>query len=191
MDKFIEKNIPQELKKLPQWVAWQNKIPIDPNKLGIAYAKPNDYETWGMFFQAKNVCKKRSLDGIGFVFDKDNDILGIDIDHCRNPFNGKIESWAMDIVKAINSYTEISISGKGLHIYVKGKIPPGRRRGKEIVIEIYNDKHYFTVSGWHVKGTPKNIKKRYEAVMELYEEHFFRIGITARYTKMFPDAYPM
>ncbi len=55
----------------------------------------------------------------------------IDLDSCRDPETGHIEAWAMKIVELLDSYTEVSPSGRGLHVWVRGKVPGDRRcRGK-------------------------------------------------------------
>jgi hypothetical protein len=84
----------------------------------------------------------------------------IDLDHCRDPETGKIAPWAWKIIRFLNSYAEISVSGDGIHIIVSGKLPPGRRsiyvdhwlhgmRGK---IETYDDGRYITMTGVVLEG---------------------------------------
>jgi primase-polymerase (primpol)-like protein len=63
----------------------------------------------------------RGYCGVGFVFSSDDPYVGIDLDGCRNPQTGYIEPWALEIVRRLNSYTEISRSGTGLHIIAKGR----------------------------------------------------------------------
>lgn len=71
--------------------------------------------------------------------------------------NGKLTKEAEDIVEALDSYTEISPSGKGLHIFCKGTLPPGRlRKGN---IEMYSSDRFFTVTG-DVWGKKKEVEKR-------------------------------
>lgn len=54
---------------------------------------------------------------VGFVFTRDDPFVGIDLDHCRDPETGKIKPWALEIVAKLNSYSEVSPSGTGLHIH--------------------------------------------------------------------------
>jgi primase-polymerase (primpol)-like protein len=66
-----------------------------------------------------------------------------------NSINGTKLNYYID---KLNSYTEISPSGTGVHIYTKAKLPStGRRKNN---IEFYNSGRYFTVTGWHLEGTP-------------------------------------
>ena len=58
-----------------------------------------------------------------------------------------IEPWAQAIIDECDSYTEISPSTKGVHIWVRGKVPAGgNRRGR---MEMYdqNSPRYMTVTG--------------------------------------------
>src|SRR5438445_77135 len=48
------------------------------------------------------------------------------------------------IAHEFNSYSEVSPSGKGLHIIVKGKVPDGKRTN---YIELYPSGRYFTMTG--------------------------------------------
>ena len=70
--------IPDELKKLPQWVcAWDNsKIPMKAfEKKAASSTAP---ETWATFDQAEAAVKDGLYDHLGFVF-AGSDLVGIDI----------------------------------------------------------------------------------------------------------------
>ncbi len=144
--------IPQELKDLPQWVLWQleerggtkTKVPYQPQKPKLR-ASTTDPATWGTFDQAMGLARGHGFSGIGFVFSADDPYCGIDLDKCRDPQTGEVESWALDIICTFNSYTEVSPSGRGVHIIIKGKLPKqGRRKGK---IEMYDQSRFFTITG--------------------------------------------
>lgn len=73
-------------------------------------------------------------------------IVGVDLDDCLSDA-GELEPWAAEIVERLGSYSEISPSGKGLRIFVNGRLPHnalGRKSGK---LEIYCGKRYLTVTG--------------------------------------------
>ena len=166
--------IPESLKTTPHWVVWRfekrrgktTKVPY--NALTGAAASTTDPSTWTDFHEVERVMGKYS--GIGFVFSEDDPHTGIDLDKCRNPETGAIESWAFDIVKDLNSYTELSPSGKGLHVLVLGNKPVGRNRTGRI--EIYSTARYFTVTGNHLEGTPATIETRSAELAELQARLF-------------------
>jgi primase-polymerase (primpol)-like protein len=60
--------------------------------------------------------------GVGVVFHATlNMFAGVDLDVCRNPTTGVLVPWAQSIVRAFDSYTEVSPSGTGVKILVRGK----------------------------------------------------------------------
>ncbi|SDC07307.1 phage/plasmid primase, P4 family [Shouchella lonarensis] len=144
-------SIPDELKQCPQWVLWRKVIPKNEDKprkvpfqVNGAHAKPNDPETWTMFTDVVQAYKNGSFDGIGFVFTESDPYVGIDIDHC---IEGDVFSpLAHDIVYKLNSYTERSPSGTGLHIIIKSDLVMGKRNTKQGV-EVYSHGRYFTFTG--------------------------------------------
>lgn len=147
-------NIPDELAELAQWCVYKKewveerqkftKIPYNPNT-GMK-AKSNDPTTWSEFDIAVEVSKK--YDGIGFFFH--NGYYGVDLDNCESEIlryqSGDWEdNMVAEFIETLTSYSEISPSGKGVHIICKGDLPEGgRRRGD---IEMYNRGRFFTMTG--------------------------------------------
>lgn len=165
--------IPDELKKYDQWICWRahkksfdkiSKIPINP--ADGSNAKTNDPVTWANFSDATAYCRSVGLDGVGFVFTKNDPFVGIDIDDCIDPHSGKISAGAKSIIDKMKSYTEISPSGKGVHIIVRGKLPGGGRNIDGV--EIYDEKRYFTITGNLLNGMPYRIEDRNAELQQLY-----------------------
>ena len=133
------------------------KKPVNPNNL--YGANSTDPSTWGTFEQAVSVIGRKcivgnddgTVEGIGFVFSPP--YCGIDIDHCIDSETGEINSKALDIVAEMNSYTERSPSGTGIHIIYKGEVhsewkkKQGNALGENTDIEMYQTGRYFTVTG--------------------------------------------
>jgi len=164
--------IPPELKAFRQWVCYRpNKIPVNP-KTGDN-AEANDPDTWGEIDQAVShweAHRGNGVAGVGFEFSHEDPYTGIDLDKCRDPETGEIEPWALEIVRRFNSYTEVSPSGTGLHIWIKAKLPPsGRKKGK---VEMYDGGRYFTMTGHHLDGTPTAIEDRQAELETLHRETF-------------------
>jgi putative DNA primase/helicase len=139
-------NIPNELKARPQWVVWQ-AVCEKPDKVPYSArtgrkASSTDLMTWGTFEEAVEAYEGNEYAGLGFVFCSGDPYTGIDLDDCVNE-NGEIAVWALEIVRYLDSYTELSATGSGLHIIVRGDVP-NRRKGN---IEVYSSKRFFTVSG--------------------------------------------
>jgi hypothetical protein len=169
--------IPEALARLPQWVGWRyrrrkdkagklkwTKLPINPR--GGQLAKADDPRTWGTFKQALALCGAGQADGIGFVFSEDDPFAGVDLDDCRNPETGKLESWAARVVEEFSSYTEVSPSGTGVKIFAVGVLLPGGRN-RSGNIEVYDRKRYFVVTGRCCPGTPAGLEQREEQLQAL------------------------
>jgi len=66
-----------------------------------------------------SVLDSQDYSGIGFIFTKDDNFLGIDIDDCRDRDTGELDPQAKKIISLINSYSEVSPSGTGVKIFLK------------------------------------------------------------------------
>lgn len=160
-------NIPKELCSLNQWVLHRAKRPFQPNGKP---ASTTDRSTWASF---EGVLTEYDLiggfDGIGFAFSSDDDYCGIDFDHCVNPKTKEIEPWALKWLEQFSvSYIEYSLSGTGIHVITKAKLPGnGRRKGQ---IEIYDQGRYFTITGNIYGGLKKQIQNQQDVVDELLKE---------------------
>ena len=114
--------------------------------------------------------KKHGYGGIGFVFTPEDDLCGVDLDGCLDQQTREMEPWAREIVEELNSYTEISPSGTGVHVLVRAKLPAGRnRKGR---FEAYDRGRYFTVTGRHLPGTPRGIEGRQEELQRVVRRVF-------------------
>ena len=141
-------NIPDELKVRPQWVVWK-AVGEKPEKVPYSArtkrkASSTDLLTWSTFEEVLEAYETGGYDGIGFVLSSGDPYAGIDLDCCRDPETGEIKRWASEVVNGLDSYTELSPSGKGLHIFVEGKIPKSLKRDQ---IEMYCTERFFTVTG--------------------------------------------
>ena len=154
-------NIPNSLKEIAAWVCWREvpaknpkakarKVPI--NLATLANASSTDPSTWGTFEEAVDAfmsARNPELAGIGFVFSEADEFTGIDADDCRNPETGELDSATAELVRLVDSYTEVSPSLKGIKIYVKAKLSGDGNsfefQGREY--QIYDTGRYFAVTG--------------------------------------------
>lgn len=186
--------IPAALKARPQWVLWRgadrvdrqtgavklNKIPIDPQTL--RNADPTDPATWGTFEQCvtalpvalegwqEKAPRVYRGGGLGFVFAAAAPYAGVDLDGCRNPETGTIVPWAQEIIDQLATYAELSSTETGVHLIAQGDLPPGRR--KKGAIEMYASNRFFTMTGYHLSGTPPDPQPRPEALKALHMATF-------------------
>src|SRR5699024_11398831 len=93
-----------------------------------------------------------------------------DIDNCI--VDGVVQDEAQSIVNSLNSYTEVSQSGEGLHIFVKGKKPGDRSKNPEKDFEMYDKKRFIIMTGKHLEETPTQINEAQNVIDYLYEIYF-------------------
>lgn len=164
-DRVRAEDIPQELIDRFQWVCWDwawhgnkwRKPPLSP--ITGAAASEMDPRTWASFDQARAFATRHGLPGIGFVLTEDDPFVIVDIDECRDPQTGNLEAWADWIVLDLHSYTEVSPSGRGLHVLVRGALTENERYLRNVRPEMYDTEQFFAVTGQHVVGTPRAIMK--------------------------------
>ena len=168
----IVDNIPQELRGLSQWVARVGKIPINPHTL--YGAKAGDPQTWGTLEEALSCVGKRTQDGgicDGVGFELRPPYCGIDIDHCIDSDTWKISDEAVKIIETMDSYTEFSPSGSGVHILYKndGDVhQEWKKKNTKLGIEMYHQGRYFTVTG-DVHSDHRELRERTQAEREVYQ----------------------
>ena len=173
--------LPAKLRERPQWVIWRGerrqdsigntkatKIPWSPRS--PRRASVNDPSTWGSFSEAVQALEDGRGDGVGFVFTTEDPYVGIDLDKCRDPATGDIEPWAQEIIAQLDSYTEISPSGTGVHAIAIGTLPPGGRRKGQI--EMYDRNRYFCMTGQSIDEVPKKIEERQAEIEALHVKTF-------------------
>ncbi|MBQ3759394.1 MAG: hypothetical protein II876_08055 [Synergistaceae bacterium] len=176
--------IPDELKELAQWIVWgvdreNPKSPYTPFSSVLTpnngrHAKADDAATWGSFDAAKTSAVRLGRGGIGFEFGVSPcGYVGIDIDGCIQE-DGTLTSMAAEIVSLMNSYTEVSPSGRGLHILCKSEVSLSeigkRNRNAELGLEIYDSRRYFTVTG-RLFGDVKPLAERTKELREVYSRY--------------------
>ena len=163
-------NIPDELKQMNRWVLYRldwdaergkyNKRPF--NARTGRYAQSNNPNTWCDYETAMYVVDL--YDGLGFMLG--NGIFGVDLDGVE--LNDPV---VKEVLTTLNSYAEISPSGKGIHVICKGSKPQGAcRKGN---FECYEQGRFFTVTGDMITGY-SDLKECTETIKPLYKKYLAR-----------------
>lgn len=183
----------EELNPLKQWVGYRlswddkrgksRKIPVNPHT--GENAKANDAATWGTFDEAMSWALQDAQSkgvqigqagGVGFEFGEPAGIMGIDLDAVILE-DGTLKPFADEIVRMLDSYTEYSPSGRGLHIFCKIDKPlssiGNNRRNDGIGLEMYDTSRFFTVTG-QIYGEAKTIKNRSEEIKKIYDKYLLK-----------------
>jgi hypothetical protein len=167
-------NIPPYLKQFPHFVAWRAewregdacwaKVPYDAAT--GRRASVIDPTTWATYDAAAEACQAGGYDGPGFVLTVATGLVAVDLDHAVDE-GGVPQPWALAIVRDLDSYTERSPTGRGLHVWTRAELPPsGRRQGS---IEMYCEGRYLTLTGHVLDGYPSEVCDRPQAVHQLHE----------------------
>ena len=132
-----------DLRIMKRWVCADkgSKAPLKP--LEDAPALLNDPDTWTDYNTAKNAVESGLHDYVGFVF-YDDGIVGVDIDDGFDE-DGFLTVKAAEIIGWCHSYTELSRSGRGFHILLKGDLPFKGKNNRDGV-EIYKTGRYFILT---------------------------------------------
>jgi putative DNA primase/helicase len=172
--KFIRPNfggMPSELKLVKNWVMWApvwsgskwTKRPIQINGFGASTTKPKHWSSFDDVKQAYDLAVARGymelrekgklvqqvpVGGVGFVFDGSPDenglvFAGVDFDKVIS--GGKIAPLAEERIRRLSSYTELSVSGGGLHVIVKAW--PLKSGIAHDGVEMYTSGRFFTMTG--------------------------------------------
>lgn len=158
--------VPPELAALDRWVGWRAKVPLHPER--ETAAKAGVPATWGTFAQACEFYERMALDptaGAGFEFNRDG-YVGVDLDLALDE-RGEPYPWAAALLWDFEvlgvGYVEVSPSGRGLHVILRGQLPRNPNRvelggvvegKKKSGVEVYGEKRYFTFTGrvWRGRG---------------------------------------
>ena len=154
-------SLPDELKRRGLFCLWRyekvnGRLSKIPYSLHGGRAKSTDRKSFCGFNSAVNAVSKYSGIGLG-IFDG---FCAVDIDHCVA--DGRLSELALDVINAMNSYTEYSPSGKGVRIIFRAD---GFKYDKEkfyinnhkIGLEIYvsgSTNKYVTLTGNVIRNVP-------------------------------------
>ncbi|MEK3995487.1 phage/plasmid primase, P4 family [Psychrobacillus sp. FSL K6-2365] len=170
-------DIPAELKNLSQWIVWKmetrsGKSTKVPYQINGENAQSNNRRTWSTFQTAVKAYWDKGYDGIGFMFSRQDTYIGIDIDKCV--VDDMPNQFASEVIDLMDSYTEFSPSGKGVHIIVKGNLPQNilgtGKKSTKYGLEVYSYGRYFTFTG--NRENSNDVFERTDELAELFEKYF-------------------
>jgi hypothetical protein len=157
--------LPKEMRDRRQWVCAatsadksKDKIPYNPNNMAFK-ADPTKPATWGTYTEAL-AARSKDKPHIGYVLSQNDPFTIVDLD---DPYNN-LREWTNEqrefyanlnsqLMEMLESYTELSQSGTGVHIIVKGSIPQGMNRD---TVEMYSTQRYMICTGNVMKDLSVN-----------------------------------
>src|SRR5450755_3411108 len=177
-------NVPRELQEGNRFVCWREesrngkptKVPVNPHT--GKEAKSDNPVTWSTLAEAIAFYQTHSnkLQGVGRMFDSGDGMIGLDFDYCLDDHGSIIPGHAAaEWLPRVNSYSEISPSGRGVKVWLKANLDldgkTGRRDARQGV-EIYRERRYFTLTGLRLPQFSSNVEERRAVVEALYREIF-------------------
>ena len=175
--------IPSELKDLDRWICWSwirrgekwDKPPLRAD--GRGFAKSDDPATWSSFESALEQHQAGKFDGIGFILNAPGEtvFVGVDFDDCLDE-NQNVTGIASNGLQLLDSYAEMSPSGKGVKLICKGQLPPGKKADHKQGVEMYVSGRYFTITGHQWAESPSEITERSREVRAFHGMVFPRQG---------------
>src|SRR5258706_14866246 len=124
-------NVPDELRQSAHWMVWgwrqrraSGKWAKVPHSVSTkAPADALNAANWCAFERACLAMGVGGYSGIGYVPTVDDGFTLADLDGCRDVETGELAAWARAFVARFDTYTEVSPSGTGLRLVLKGKKP--------------------------------------------------------------------
>lgn len=173
---------PKAMRSLPNWVLWKfetkkgrkTKVPYNAlyHEKGRK-ASSKDSSTWTTFEKALKAFEAHpdEYSGIGFEFAKKDGLVFVDIDHCLDA-DGLPDDRAEHILSEIgeNAFIEKSVSGTGLHLFVRGSIPRSFKNSEENV-EMYDNGRFCAMTGNVFTDHDGEPTANEEALRQLFEEY--------------------
>jgi len=159
--------VPQAMRDRPQWLLWRyvagepgkkpRKMPfyVSGRQRVGAQGSEADRAALTSFDIALTHLARGHHEGLGFAFLPGDGLIGIDIDGAIDPGSGEVAPRCQAIVDACGSYTELSPSGRGVHIIVEGE--SATFKDNSIGLEVYCGRQYFTVTGRRWPGAPEQV----------------------------------
>lgn len=196
-------HVPSELRDLDLWVVWDTKakVALAPWQSGTMYpvqwAEESGNDPRRPFEKAQMVSEMpvgRIDEHWPFPRETDlpetirpaillehepgeNPITLLDLDMVRDPKTKTTSQEVVDLLDRLEGYAELSQSGTGLHVFVKGGLPEGYSMASGALddvgrIEIYDHSRFVGCTWHHVENTPLNsVPERADEIAELVDAH--------------------
>jgi AAA domain len=178
------KHIPEGLREHPNWIGWKavwddakHKWIKQPRFTAGAFGLLPINRQLGIDFKTAhaNLAKAGdNLTGIGYLMNRPHGLVIFDLDHCVE--SGKVADWARALLQTLGSYAELSPSGTGIRVVVKGDLADGDFSNHEVGIEGYcgSAGRFLTITGQHLKDTPYDVNEVPETTLDSIRARYAR-----------------
>lgn len=176
----------------------RDKAPRHPKtRRMISLNAPAD---WVPFSEAAAAAAARpdAIGGVGVMMRPG--VVGIDIDDAFKD-DGTLKAGPRAIVKALGTWAEVSMSGRGIHAFCQGEIPEDFTTreavgddGETFGLEVYGGHagRYIALTGHHLEGTPTDVVAPPAAAMAVLQSYKTSSSSTPKMTAGdMPDVLPV
>lgn len=154
--------VPGDLANRRQWLIWRyergeteekkyRKMPfyVDGGKRFGVQGDDKDRRRLVTMAEAVGAVSRGDYDGLGFAFLPDDGLIGIDLDGMIDAESGEVTERCRSIVEACASYTELSPSGTGVHIFcdLEHTAETKSFKSNKIGVECFIGAQFFTFTG--------------------------------------------
>ncbi|KAK1548211.1 hypothetical protein Q3G72_032010 [Acer saccharum] len=194
--------IPSSMRQAKRWAPWRAewnekkqkyvKIPhrADRPEHGLSNKSAVGWVTFEHAMAAYRAAPDKFA-GVGYLMTGAHGVTGVDLDHCV--VDGQIAPWAAEVAAKLDSYTEISPSGTGLHVMSATDVPidwMNHDRG----IEVYggNAARFLCITGRRVDGSPQELRAPRAGVLDALAVQYKKVDKTASVEDLhLPDLIPV
>lgn len=196
--------IPASMLDTPRWAPWAakwdekkkkyGKIPYRADRITSGLSTKSE-RNWSSFHVAMAAYLQNpdKFAGVGYLITgkkvagsaadvfEPAALVGVDLDHCRDPATGEIAPWAAEVIAKLDSYTEASPTGTGLRVMVDATLPQdwvNHERG----IEMYGGTaaRFVTITGQQVLGSRGDVRAPAPGVLENFAARWRKVATTAQ-----------
>ena len=172
----LHSGLPEELGSLRRFLLYRLK-PRPGGRAGkvphrfvggrLLPTSPLSERAWLSLNDALDLLQEGHGDGIGLALRPDAQLVAVDLD---GVVTGQgLTPAAVALVNELQSFTEVSVSGRGLHVLVRGALPGCRRRTAELELI---DNGFLALTGQRWPDTPRGISRRQAQLDWLYRSAF-------------------
>ncbi|WP_407543367.1 hypothetical protein Q0M94_25945 (plasmid) [Deinococcus radiomollis] len=184
--------LPTDLRPIEQFLLY--RIARRPNgRLGkvpqrytcgrLVNTAPRSPGAWLSLSAALDMFQQGYGDGLGVALTPSNGIVTLDLDDVI--VGNTLRPAARQLVDRMDTFAEVSVSGRGLHLLVKGVLPGPRRKcaGLEVI-----DHGYVALTGHRWPGTRPDLPDRQAQLEHLYLDSFPPQPVHSPLNRSHPDA---
>jgi hypothetical protein len=158
--------IPAELRSLDQWLGWKwehrdgsfHQVAVDC-LTGDSVLRASSFEA---AIQAQH---RFGADGVGLLL-VGRGYVCVSLAECHDRKVGTASDWALDIVKQVGSYTELSPCGSGFLVVGRGILPADGVSGSRVAMT--GTGSFLPMTGWHSPDWVKTVNASQAPLLELY-----------------------